>query len=196
MDQSQQTSHHSSFITIPISLPPVPSFPRPATHYLYIRGDAPKIPTPDTPRSLFLSNVPVDASETALRALFKQLDGALVERVEFEDDPPRKGSQAILVKGQSWDDGAVQEKKLSGKKRKRAEVEENLAEEYALPPTWSLGTKKSGSSAVIVFVDKTTADAVLKECRRLVKKGRKLEWVQTEELGVKSWFPGKMAYVC
>jgi ribosomal RNA-processing protein 7 len=188
---------YSTFIALPLSLPPTPSSPTPATHYIYLRSDSPKNPTPDTPRSVFVSNVPVDSSEASFRALFKQVNGALVDRVEFDDDAHRTHGQRLLVKGQSWGDEGVQEKRQTGRKRKRKmeEEESSLADEYALPGTWGLRTRKSGSSAVVVFVDKPTADSVLKECRRLVKKHLKLEWRPAEVLGIKSMVP-KPSFLC
>jgi ribosomal RNA-processing protein 7 len=165
----------ASFTILPINLPPLPSYPTPAVHYLYLRPDAPPTPTVNTPRSLFLSNIPVDASENSLRAFFKQVGGARVERVEFEGDADRESE--VLVKGERW----------SGHKRKRNETEEFEIE--GLPTTWDVKARKSGSSAVVVFVDKATAEAVLKECKRMRKKKETVEWRSTEEWGEKSMLP-------
>src|SRR5215469_6321784 len=77
----------AGLLVLPLSLPPqkvLPNSTATQTHYLYLRPDAPKTPNPDTPRSLFLANVPVDADESSLRSLFKELCGSIVERVEFE----------------------------------------------------------------------------------------------------------------
>jgi hypothetical protein len=167
------TAALSAYIILPISLPPLPAFPKPATHYLYLRPDTPRTPTADTPRSVFASNVPVDACEQSFRTLFKQIGGR-IERVQFEDDEERarRRGSGILVKGEKIvdTDAAL----AVGKKRKRISQEDDdgdLQDLLRLPETWETRARKSGSNAVIVFVDKATADAVLKECKKLAKKG-------------------------
>ena len=179
---SKDPSSLSSYTILQVSLPPQPAYPKSATHYIYLRPDAPKSPTSDTPRSLFLSNIPIDSSEASLRTLFKQIGGALVDRVEFEDNDAKSGS--ILVKGQRW----VKEgdTRVSGKKRKRdRDIDNEGKEKLALPATWEFKVRRSGSCAVVVFVDRATAEAVLKECIRMAKRKEKVEWRSTEELGEK-----------
>jgi len=100
--------------------------------------------------------------------------GALVERVEFEGDI-EQSSEVVLVKGQKW---------AAGSKRKRGD-EEVEVEVEGLPKTWETRTRRSGSSAVVVFVDRATAEAVVKECKRMVKKKETVEWRSTEEWGEK-----------
>lgn len=56
-------------------------------HYLYFQPHSPRLPHPDTPRSLYAVNIPIDATEAGIRALFaEQLGGWRVERVRFEDE--------------------------------------------------------------------------------------------------------------
>ncbi|KAI5293316.1 Ribosomal RNA-processing protein 7, partial [Ascosphaera pollenicola] len=72
------------FSVLPISIPPVPSFPRNVVHYLYVRRNAPKIPTANDSRKLHL------------RALFASLVGAgRFESASFEDE--RKEAEAIAA---------------------------------------------------------------------------------------------------
>src|SRR6266480_1801566 len=89
----------AGLLVLPLSLHPQKALlPNPTatqTHYLYLRPDAPKIPNPDTPRSLFVANVPIDADEVSFRSLFKELCGSIVERVEFEADEGR--SEDVLA---------------------------------------------------------------------------------------------------
>lgn len=55
-------------------------------HYLYLQPHSPRLPHPDTSRSLYAVNIPIDATEAGIRALFaEQLGGWRVERVRFED---------------------------------------------------------------------------------------------------------------
>jgi len=105
-----------------------------------------------------------------------------VDRVEFEGDEKR-GSE-LVVKGQKWGDEVRKDKK-----RKRDDNEEGGDEESrnVLPSTWEFKLKKSGSSAVVVFVDRATAVAVVKECVRMAKKKEHVEWKATESLGEKRY---------
>ena len=69
----------NDFVVLPLRCPALPSFPKETTHHLYLRANTPKVPTVDTPRELFLVNVPIDATETHIRSLFAdQLGGARI----------------------------------------------------------------------------------------------------------------------
>jgi ribosomal RNA-processing protein 7 len=172
----------SSFTILTLSLPSSPAFPASAKHYLYIRADSPKHPTDNTPRSIFVANIPVDASESSIRTLFKQINGARVAEVVFEHNVKDSGP---TVQGDTWGIDTA-----GKKKRKRQEIEAaSLEDDYALPSTWALKLKKSGSSATVVFVDRSTAESVLKEARRMAKKGEKLHWKTEEPLGEESVYP-------
>ena len=71
-------------------------------HYLYLQHHAPRLPHPDTSRSLYAANLPVDATEGGLRTLFaEQLGGMRVERVEFEGEDCWRGNGS----GSSGDSG-------------------------------------------------------------------------------------------
>jgi ribosomal RNA-processing protein 7 len=180
--ENRKPNSLSSYTILAAALPTVASFPIPCTHYMYLRKDSPTVPSPDTPRSIFVANIPIDATEDSLRAFFKQIVSARVERVDFEEDLAKAQirEQGILVKGKRWDEKATRQ---SGNKRKRDEDEEEAG---VLPSTWSVKTRKSGENAVVVFVDKATADAVVKECRALVKKNKTVPWTPVEELGLHS----------
>jgi ribosomal RNA-processing protein 7 len=150
----------SSFTTLPLLLPPTPSYlTKNATHTLYIRPNAPKIPQEADSRSLFLVNVPVDATVAHLKGVFAGLVGSKgrVEDVIFEGEKP-KTSTAV----------AVREKGV-GKKRKRGEVVEDEVGDIELPNIWGRETRKSGGSAVVVFVDVKSMEGVLKAVRKLHK---------------------------
>ncbi|KAI7199184.1 hypothetical protein KC352_g20070, partial [Hortaea werneckii] len=99
------------FTALPLTLPPVPSYPKKTTHYLYLRANNPKLPTEDTPREAFLVNLPIDATEPHIRALFaEQLGGSRIERIDFEGHRTGKGITAPVT--------SVKQ----GKKRKRSEA--------------------------------------------------------------------------
>lgn len=137
-----------------------------ATHCLYLRAHAPKIPCPDSPRSAFLVNVPVDTTEAHLRALFATyLGGVRIERVEFDGVQP-----ATNVKGSV----AVQRK---SKKRKRGDVD-SAQGKHELPLTWDRQLHKSGSAAVVVLVDQPSLKLALSSAKKAAKKKIDIVWGQ------------------
>ncbi|KAL4930541.1 putative ribosomal small subunit assembly protein [Aspergillus undulatus] len=166
----------AGYTALPLTLPSTPAFPIPATHYLYLRPHEPRIPDPDTPRSLFLVNTPIDTTETHLRHLFgSQLSAGRVERVEFEAARlSKKGSSAhALMQGTN-----VTKNGSSGKKRKRVTADElqNRLDEATLPETWDRSLQRSGSHAVVVFVDRASMEASLKAARKAGRKSTSITW--------------------
>ncbi|EME45962.1 hypothetical protein DOTSEDRAFT_168167 [Dothistroma septosporum NZE10] len=155
------------FVVLPLRLPRQPSYPQESTHYLYLRANAPKAPTENTPREVFLVNVPVDATETHIRSLFAdQLGGARIESLAFEGARVGKGISAPVAPAQS-------------KKRKRG-VDENEATTEAevglLPETWDRELHRSGGIAIVSFVDQASAQLALKEAKRAVKSKKDITW--------------------
>ena len=154
----------SEYTVLPILFPPQPFYPVAATHYIYLRPHSPKIPEPDSPRSLFLVNIPIDSTELHFRSLFAyQLGGGRVERVDFETTRPAKHVTRLQADA------------LGGKKRKRADVE---AEEPVpqLPEVWDRELHRSGSTAVVVFVDRPSMEIGLKAVKRAAKNGTEVVW--------------------
>ena len=165
---------------LPIALPSLPSYRIPSTHYLYLRPHEPKIPNPSTPRSLFLVNVPIDATEVHLKLLFSTqmaLPSGRIEEVQFDgarksiSEAEDAASTSKMLKAQAHDD-------TKSKKRKRivegASIQD--AEGAHLPGTWDRDIWRSGSSAVIIFVDRASMDAVVKSVRRVRKSGERIVW--------------------
>ncbi|KAI2770770.1 ribosomal RNA-processing protein 7-domain-containing protein [Daldinia loculata] len=152
------------FTELPISIPPLPSFPVEAIHSTYLRRNTPKIPTPNDSRSLFIANVPCDSTVEHFRALFASLVGpGKFETITFEHDkkplwPTHEPAQATRLAAHG--------------KRKREEEEMQHVEikaRAALPPTWSRKVYPSGSSAVALFADEKSAGLVLKAAKKLKK---------------------------
>lgn len=160
-------SEIAGYTVLPLTLPATPSYPKPATHYLYLRAHEPRIPDDDTPRSLFLVNIPIDTTELHLRHLFgTQLAAGRVEKVHFESVPTKaKGSGA-------------QPTQLSKKKRKRVTADElqNQLDEIELPGTWDRALHKSGAHAIVVFVDRPAREASLKAAKKMKAKKEGLVW--------------------
>lgn len=149
----------SDYTVLPLTLPGSDKIAE-ATHYLYVRQHAPSTPTPEAARSLFAVNIPVDATEAHLRSLFSEIGGGRVESVIFDRDNKR-APQALAV-----------ELHDASKKRKRGVATEGVS---APPPpltTWDRPLRKSGSHAVVVFVDRSSADMALKAAAAVQKEGK------------------------
>ncbi|OJD20789.1 hypothetical protein ACJ73_07873 [Blastomyces percursus] len=162
----------SGYSVLPIELPPVPSFPNSATHYIYLRPHEPRLPDPDSARSLFIVNVPVTTTETHLRHLFgAQLSSGRVERVEFHDTVVKKSPTTTITTT-----SAV----TNPKKRKRDTTEELQVEldTTELPRTWDRELHPSGAHAVVIFVDRPSMEASLKAAKKAAKNRTKLVWGQ------------------
>ncbi|KAF2766190.1 hypothetical protein EJ03DRAFT_278685 [Teratosphaeria nubilosa] len=157
----------NDFTVLPLHLPPTPAYPHAATHYLYLRPNAPQVPTEDTPREVFLVNVPIDATETHARSLFAaQLGGARIDKVAFEGARVGKGITAPVVPS------------TRSKKRKRAETEGATAgaEVGLLPGGWDRGLHRSGGTAMVTFVDEASAQLAVREAKKAVKAGTTVTW--------------------
>ena len=180
----------AGYSILPLSLPPVPSFPETATHYLYLQPHQPKIPSPTASRSLFLVNVPFDSTEIHIKHLLSTQIGLPAGRIEdvlFEGQR-KKGSGMDEVSGPR----APQNKK--SKKRKHGsngDVIEDM-ESVALPSVWDRDLRTDGLTAVVLFVDRASMDAVLKAVKSSLKERRVPVWGEALEgkvpaLGSASW---------
>lgn len=157
----------AGYAVLPLQLPPTPTFPKPATHYLYLRPHEPRIPDPDSPRSLFLVNIPIDTTELHIRHLFgKQLAAGRVETVHFENVPTKK--HATSTQGNTSNIA-----KSSNKKRKRITADDlqNALDEIELPATWDRQLQKSGAHAIVVFADRPSMETSLRAATKAAKKG-------------------------
>ncbi|KAK4104211.1 hypothetical protein N658DRAFT_419809 [Parathielavia hyrcaniae] len=179
------------FSVLPISVPPLPSFPRHVIHYLYVRRNTPKIPTATDARSLFLTNVPVDSTEAHLRALFASLVGAgRFESATFEDERKDAHSQSQSQSPIDVAQPAHVARLLqahSSKKRKREgddEAERAREEEAAarLPSTWTRPLRRSGSTAVVLLADEKSVEQVLRAIAKTHKTNKYPAWGGSDHL--------------
>ncbi|KAL1640892.1 hypothetical protein SLS58_006508 [Diplodia intermedia] len=162
------------YTVLPLTVPGIPSFPQQTTHYLYIRPHAPRVPDENTSRSLYANNLPIDANESSLRTLFaKQLGGARIERVEIDGARPKKSTRGTAISAKA------------GKKRKRGA--ESGFGDIGLPDTWDAEVLSSGSGAVLVFVDKASAELAMKEITRVAKKKVEIVWTSDMPLGMQRY---------
>lgn len=164
------------FSVLPLSIPPLPSYPHATTHHLYVRRHEPKNATPDDDRSLFVTNVPVDSTEPHFRAIVTGLVGAgRFESIRLESD--KKTSPASLEPAQAARLSAV-----ASKKRKRAgsegdgEDEDDEAQTARLPTRWTRPLQRSGSAAVVILADGKSVDLVLKAIDKAHKKKKYPVW--------------------
>ncbi|KAJ4306100.1 hypothetical protein N0V88_000896 [Collariella sp. IMI 366227] len=168
------------FSVLPVSIPPLPSFPKTVIHYLYVRRNTPKLPTPADARSLFLTNIPVDSTEAHLRALFASLVGAgRFESATFEDERKDAHSQTQSPIDAAQPAHAARLLQAHGKKRKREDEEAERAREEAaarLPSTWTRPLRKSGSTAVVLLADEKSVEQVLKAISKANKTKKYPTW--------------------
>jgi ribosomal RNA-processing protein 7 len=171
----------ADFTILPLALPTLSGLSEQCTaakHFLYVKPHAPSIPTAHDEKSLFLANVPIDATEGNLRALFvDQLGGSMVERVEFDASIPAQP----MHKRWKTDKPGKPDGEKRGKKRKRndeALVAEGVVEDEdsALPSIWPGELRRSGSGAIVVFVDKKSTRGALKAIYRAVKENKPIHW--------------------
>ncbi|KAG9205453.1 Ribosomal RNA-processing protein 7 [Epicoccum nigrum] len=184
----------ADFTILPLTLPTLSGLPashESTQHYLYIKPHEPSAYTATAERSLFVANVPIDASESNIRALFaEQLGGARVESVDFDASVPARPLHKRWKQEKRGDDEI--EAGQRGKKRKRNDAEvvaEGVVEDEdsALPALWASEVRRSGSAAVVVFVDKRSARGALKEIQAAVKSGRAVQWKAGSGLGVERY---------
>lgn len=161
MSNLPTTTGEYHILLLQISAPA--AYPTPSTHYLYIRTHQPKLPDAKSPRSLFIVNVPIDATEHHFRSLFaEQLGGSRVESVEFETTRPTKSAKQTPAQ--------------SGRKRKRRSDEDDTA--ARLPEVWDREVHRSGSAAIVVFVDEPSMQIALKNVKKTAKARNELVWGQ------------------
>lgn len=122
-------------------------------------------------------NIPVDATEAHLRALFAdRLGGGRVEDAGFEGTRNAgKGMKAQFIRSTD----------SRGKKRKRgsSDAEAENEEVGALPETWDRALHRSGGTAVVRFVDRASAELALRSARRAAKSRREITWPSDDEVG-------------
>ncbi|KAK7423166.1 hypothetical protein QQX98_001243 [Neonectria punicea] len=160
------------FVVLPIKIPGTPSYPETAIHEVRVRRNAPKIPSANDSRSLFLKNIPADGTEPHFRAVFTELVGAgRFESITFEDQT--KSSLPI-------DPAHATKLNALARKRKREEVEaeERAREEEAvqLPQIWSRRLQRSSSTAVVLLADEKSVQQVLKAIAKVHKTKKYPSW--------------------
>ena len=172
----------AGFLALPLTLRSHIASSADATHYLYLKSHEPKEADEDARRSLFLVNIPVTTTADHLKHLFtSQLSGGRVEDVHFSEDGPSKTGIAAGSSAKS-------------RKRKRAsaaEIEAGL-DTFHLPQIHERSLHASGSTAIVVFVDKPSMEMSLKAARKAIKTKKEFVWGagiedQTPPLGLRRY---------
>ncbi|TQS31763.1 hypothetical protein Golomagni_07945, partial [Golovinomyces magnicellulatus] len=166
------TQSGQEFVILPIEIPAEPSFPQSAIHQVRIRRNAPKIPTANDSRSLFLKNIPTDSTEPHFRAVFTQLVGAgKFESITFDDE----SSTAL-----SFDPIRATKITDMARKRKRDEVEaeerQKLDAAAILPQIWTRQLHRSSGTAVVLLADDKSVQLVLKAIAKVNKSKKYPVW--------------------
>ena len=146
------TSLHG-YTILGVKLPIQPSCKELAVHYLYLRRHEPKVPTPEDERTLFVVNIPIDATEAHFRELFTALGGGRVLSVKFE------GARSISKPAVAPAVPSKTEERKKKRKRDEAKANEEMAE---LPDVWDRQLHRSGGTGLIVFVDVAALNASIK----------------------------------
>jgi ribosomal RNA-processing protein 7 len=152
-----------SYTILPLNIPRTPAFPKSTTHTVYLQPHTPKIPSEADSRSLFLVNTPIDATPGHIRGVIADLLGAAgrVEDVHFDGEKRKPVPLTDVVPVGS-----------SNKKRKRGHEDASLELDESLPEVWDRPLHRSGSTAIVVFVDTKSVEAVLKSIRQIHKSGK------------------------
>lgn len=151
-----------------LTLAPAPtkSYPVQAHHYLYVRPNAPKLPTPTTARELFLANIPVDTTPTHIRTLFTQhLGGFRIESIGFGTS--------------NTDSTTSMPAAVAGKKRKRRGPPPPTTGTSSWPATTDRPLHAAGETAVVLFVDEASATGAMKAVTSAAKARTALPWEAT-----------------
>ena len=180
--------HIDAYTTLPLSLPGLPSSPSEATHFLYLSRHQPKISTTATDdRSLFLANIPFDTTDAHIKSLFAVQLGLPAGRIEHVNYDSVK-TTAVGA------DPTQLAKAVQSKKRRKRNSEVALQGRLkapTLPSTWNRSLHPQGSTAVVVFVDRSSMEAVIKAVNLAVRHqsyptwGKDLE-AQAPQLGLQS----------
>ncbi|KAL9610761.1 MAG: hypothetical protein Q9167_004544 [Letrouitia subvulpina] len=154
----------AGYTVFPLALPPLPSFPEAAIHYLYLRPHEPKVPDASASRSLFLANIPFDSTELHIKGLLSVQIGlpqGRIEDVRFE-------GQRRKLKDTAHRKLSISPHGQKGHKRKRVSKVGNIEEidDATLPSTWDRDLRKGGFTAVVVFVDRESMETALRAVRR------------------------------
>lgn len=155
------------FSRLILSVPALPSYPHPTLHEVRLRRNASKTPSPTDGRTLFLKNVPADATESHLRAVFASLVGAgRFEAAVFPGSEPRAGG--------GFDPAVATKMAALTRKRKRGDDEDAAAPE--LPAIWGQKIHKSGSTALVTLADEKSLQLVLKAIAKTHKTKKYPSW--------------------
>lgn len=153
-------------ISTPFSLRKSAASPDTA-HILFVRPHEPKIPTPESSRSLFVVNVPVDATAAHLRSVLTSQELAT------------PGQPAFKISNITFEDAAPLRKSFrtaTSRKRKRSARDGDDPLALTLPSTFSRQLHTPGGTAIVTYASERDAEAAYRAIQRSSRKGYALEW--------------------
>ncbi|KAJ1910216.1 hypothetical protein IWQ60_010769 [Tieghemiomyces parasiticus] len=174
MALSPATTQVGQFVSIPVAMPPVKFLLEPATHYIYARqhrvatGQAqdeldlnityhPDLPTD---RTVYVTNLPVDANAATLTSLFAEWGE--VTAVHFAprlDENPLQTVHPILL-SETWDDPFL--RALRAKTKDPAAIARFwVLQEPPADPNPVGSWLVSGGSAKLVFAESTSVQSLM-----------------------------------
>ena len=164
----------AGYTVLVLYLPSLPSLPQSAIHYLYLAQHQPKVPTPTAPRSLFLVNILIDATEAHFKSLFSTqlgLPAGRIESIQFEGQRKRDPVQPP-------ENSEPPHPSKRSKKRKRGPQNGNATnlDNFQLPSTWDRELQVQGRTAVVLFVDRTSMGAVLNAAKGMRRENKMPIW--------------------
>jgi len=171
----------ADFVALPVVLQSKDSA-KDTRHYIYVKAYEPKIPDEESSRALFVVNIPVTATEAQLRHLFTtQLAAGHIQHVHFADqDGIKSGSSSLLIATTKSTSVESSTSTTLGKRKRHAqpssgEIAEKL-EGYRLPSTIPTAFHTTGSTAILIFLDRPSRDLTLRACRKAAKSKTSLIW--------------------
>lgn len=177
---SKVPSEVKDYVALPVTLQSK-ALGKDVKHYIYIKASEPDVPDQDAPRSLFLVNIPVTTTEAQLRHVFAtQLSAGHVEHVYFADQGGASTSSSSLIVATKPSTGGPPPASTLGKRKRQAQptpadIDAKLSS-YTLPSIYPSAFHASGSTAIAVFLDRTSRDQTLRACRKAAKSSKPLIW--------------------
>ena len=175
----------ADFVALPVTLKSQ-VLGKDVKHYIYVKAYEPKIPDEESSRALFLVNIPVTTTQTHLKQLFsEQMPAGHVQNVHFASNVQSTSSQSLIATTRTKPEPTV----LGKRKRSQLSSTEYEAKlmDLSLPDIQPTRLHATGSTAIVIFLDRTSRDHALRACRKAAKSSSNLIWQDEPLLGVKRY---------
>lgn len=147
-----------------------------STHILYARAHLSKsqdILYPEG-RTLFLVNIPVDATDREISLFFKSC--GTVERVVYDRDPSRVAEAEAEAETETSPSSSPSSEEPQSRSKRQPQPTENASPSVvSLPPVPTRTLRKTGSTAHVIFLDASSLE------KALVPPTKSRPWPSSEE---------------